>query len=420
MPTEVEITRVSPADRARSFGIGVYRAAYEKGCNVSQLLEREDPTDSYADGSREREMDAFERMLAAAGVVVAPVPEIGLRASTWQEVVEGSPETRAMLPELCARWWRQTVTPQLAPMTPQSRAVLLSGDYALNSALKPYYDAADGLRAPVLTPPIPLAALVARTTAIDGDAYRSLYLVDTLGTDAYRFKRIAEGTEIPATTLVTGEHTLRIVKYGRALRATYEQLRRQRLDRIAFIVARMAIQAESDKATSVLNVIVSGDGNANTAATTYNQTALHTGSAAGTLTLQAWLTFKLRFTSAYSPGVVLAQEAAMIQLLMLPVLTNSNQLPLVMAAGFLGSLTPLNQENRLAQGERYGVTADAPALKLVTFDPSQAVERVTEIGSNVSETERFIQNQTTMLTMTEVEGYGVIDPNASRILNINA
>jgi hypothetical protein len=91
-----------------------------------------------------------------------------------------------------------------------------------------------------------------------------------------------------------------------------------------------------------------------------------------------------------------------------------------MATGTFGSLQPINAENRLAQGERYGVTSDAPALKLVVFDPGLAVERVTEIGGNVSEVERFINNQTQMMTMTEVEGYGTIDPNASRILNINA
>ena len=67
-----------------------------------------------------------------------------------------------------------------------------------------------------------------------------------------------------------------------------------------------------------------------------------------------------------------------------------------------------------------GVTADAPALKLVSFQSDIAAERVVEVGGNVSEVERFIADQTQLLTVTEVEGYGVIDPNASRILNINA
>ncbi len=412
-----EITRVSPADMARQMGVNVYRAAYQRGLNVSQLMEREDPTSEYPEN--ERGLDAFERVLREAGIITAPVRELGIQATRWEDALD-TEQNRALMPEFCARIWRQTI--RTAPMTPQTRAMLLSGDYPLNSAMNAWADAADGLRAPALEAPIPLDLLVARTAAIDSDGYRSIYISDALGTDAYRMKRIAEGTQIPATTLITGERTIRLVKFGRALRATYEQLRRQRLDRIAFIIARMAIQAESDKVTQVLGVIVSGDGNANTAATVYNQTALHSGSSAGTLTLQAWLTFKLRFTNAYSPQAVLGQEASIFQLLMLPVLTNTNQLPLAMVpGGAFGTLRPLGGvTNRLAQGEGYGVTADAPALKLVAFDPSQAVERITEIGSNISEVERFINNQTTLMTMTESEGYGIIDPNASRVLNINA
>lgn len=411
-----QITRQGPDVTARTFGVGHYRAAYDNGINLSQLLERMDPTSERPEN--ERGLDAFERVLREAGLITVPIPDIGVQPSTWGEATETA-ERRALMPEYCARVWR-AATRRAVP-TPQQRAILLSGDYPINNVMNPWVEAADGLRAPQLRAPIPLDALVARTTGIDGDGYRSLYLSDSLGTDAYRMKRIAEGTEIPATTLITGEHTIRLQKFGRALRATYEQLRRQRIDRIAFIVARMALQAEADKATQVLNLVVNGDGNANTSATTYNQTALHSGSAAGTLTLTAWLVFKLRFTSAYTPSVVLGQEASILQLLMLPVLTNSNQLPLVMAVNApFGNLTPLNQENRLAQGERYGVTSDAPALKLVCFDPTTAVERVTEIGGEISEVERFINNQTTLMTMTEIEGYATIDANASRILNINA
>ena len=231
-------------------------------------------------------------------------------------------------------------------------------------------------------------------------------------------KRVTEGADIPTTTLVTGEHTLRIHKFGRALRSTYEQLRRQRLDRIAFIIARMALQAEVDKAEIVVSTIVNGDGNANTAAEVLALTALDPAAVAGTLTLRGWLAFKLEFGQAYQPDVVLGQRASILDLLLLPVLTNTNQLPIAMlAAGPFGQVRPIG--DRLADGERYGITEDAPADNLVMFDPAQTVERVVEIGGNVSEVERFIQNQTTLFTMTEVEGYGIVDPYAARVLNVN-
>lgn len=416
------ITRVSPADAARSFGAGYYRAAYNQGITVSQLLERQDPSEQYGQDDPLRQLDAFERVLHASGLIPGGDPRYGVRASTWEEATQTA-ERRALLHEMFARIWRQTVG--YAPVTPLTqalvaqgaRSVLFSSDFPLNTMLNPYTDDTEP-RAKRLAPPVPLDAIVARTTPIEGDALRTLYITDDLGTDAYRLKRVSEGANIPFTTLVTGEHAIRTYKFGRALRATYEQLRRQRLDRIAWIMSRMAIQAEVDKVGMVINTIVNGDGNANTAAPVLALTALDTAASAGTLTLKGWRTFKGRFTAGYVLDVILAQEASISQLEMLPVNT-VNGMPMVMLApGALGSIRPI--QDLLSGGVRYGMTSDAPALKLIGIDSSQAVERVTEIGGEVSEVERFILNQTQVVTMTESEGYGMVDTfGAAKILNLN-
>lgn len=412
------VTRQSPEQTARSFGAGLYREAYERGLTVSQLLENMDPTAERA--PEDRGLDAFERVLKEAGIITTPMPEYGVRASTWGEATDTA-ERRAMLHEFAARIWRQAtgrepISAMMAGPIAEARATLLSGDAALGTIANAWEDATD-IRAKRLVPPIRVSELVARDTTIDGDAYRALYITDDFGNDAYRMKRVAEGAEIPTTTLVSGEHTTRIYKFGRALRSTYEQLRRQRLDRIAFIIARMALQAEVDKASIVTSVIVNGDGNANTSATVLDLTDLDDDADAGTLTLKAWLTFKLRFTNAYRANALLAQEAAFLQLGLLPIATGNNA-PLLLQSNALGSLDPM--DDLLSNRMRYGITADAPALKLVAFDTAQAVERISEVGGQVSEVERFISNQTQLFTFTEVEGYAVVDPNASKILNLNA
>jgi len=430
-PASIQIRRQSPEDTIRALGTNgsrIYRDAAERGMNLSQYLENTDPTSERE--ADDRALDAFERLVRATGIVLAPVPEIGLFASTWQECLE-TPERRALMPEFMSRVWRRAQN--LDPVSQarlamaqsgmsdgsdlQTRAVLMSGDAALGGLINPWYDNPE-IRAKRLVPPIPLARLVARTTAIDTDAYRTLYITDDFGTDAYRMKRVAEGTEIPRTSLVTGEHTLRIYKFGRALQATYEQLRRQRVDRIAFIIARMAIQSEMDKVTIAMNTIINGDGNANTAATVLTQTGLHPGSTAGTLTLQSFLTFKLRFALTYQPDIILGQEAPIMQMLLLPVSIGVQTPYAMIPANAFGTVSPL--ANQLSIAMEYGVTADAPASKLVALQSSAALERVTEVGGNVSEVDRFINNQTQLLTITEVEGYGIIDPNSSRILNIAA
>jgi hypothetical protein len=394
MPELAEITRVSPVDAARGFGLDYFVRAHAQGINVSQLLEQDDPTSEY--GSDDRDLDAFERMMEAAGIRVMPVQEEGRRASTWEEATK-THQRKAMVHEFLSRVWRQASA--MTPMRPQTRSILLSGDAALNTITNMYTDDTT-IRARQIVPPIPLDALVARTTTIEGADFRSLYIVDDLGTDAYRMKRVMEGTDIPATTLVSGEHYVQIHKFGRALLATYEQLRRQRIDRIAFIVARMALQAEVDKVSIALDTVVNGDGNANTSSTVLALTALDAAASAGTLTLKGWLTFITRFTNAYRPTVVLGQEASIMQLLMLPVNT-VNGIPLVLLQ---------NTSNR---------TSDAPALKLVAWDGRQTLERLVEAGGTVSEVDNFIRNQTALWTMTESEGFDIFDANGSKTLNIN-
>lgn len=413
-----EMTRVAPADAARTFSINVYREAYGRGLNVSEYLEQQDPTEELP--PEDRALDAFERIGRELQIRSRPVR--GVRASSWEEATN-TPERRAYMVEWAARVWRQATewsrppaaNPALA--NAGTRALMFSQDYVLNTALNQYVTDMT-LREKRLVPPIPLDALVARVNNIERDAFRSLYVVDDLNTDAYRFKRITEGTEIPSTTMITGEHYLRIHKYGRALRATYEQLRHQTLDRIAFIIGRMALQAEVDKVADATNVLISGDGNANTAAALITQTSLDPGSTAGTLTLKAWLASKMAFTIAYQPNTVLLPQATALQLLMLPFNT-VNGIPLLTnPASQVGGLAPIS--DYFAWSMRYGVSPDVPSLKMLMFDNTIALEQFNEIGGQISETERYITNQTQILTMTEVTGFGVLDPNASRTFNVNS
>lgn len=430
MPEPV-ITRPDPRDTAANFGPALYRRAYEQRRTVSQMLEADDPTDTRDENDPLRAIDAFERVLAVEGIIVHDMPDSGVRGTTWEEM-HASDQRKAMLPELMARFYRRAArlspaakqilaTVDEATLTPQKRATLLSGDAAVGGLVNPWYDAPE-IRAPRLVPPVPLDAIVARVTALDGEGYRTLYIVDDLATDAYRMKRVGEGAEIPATSLVTGEHNIRIQKYGRAIRATYEQLRRQRIDRIAFLIARMAVMAEKDKVNDAVKTVISGDGNANTASVVIAQTNLHPTSPAGTLTLRAWQTFKLRFSLTYAPDVVLGTEASLTQLLNLPVGSGAGVIPLgLMPANAFGVVGPIN--DYLAGGVRYGLLSVADGLtdlQLVSFQSDMTLEMVTEVGGNVSEVERYINNQTQLLTLTEVVGWGIIDPNSSKILNINA
>jgi hypothetical protein len=394
-----------PQELLRSLGAHSYAEAYKSGRSLSAWLESKDPSADHKD-----RLDAFGRLLKVSGIRTRTIPEMGVFADKL-EAFDQNENTRALLPEWVAREARRARTGK----EPTTRALYVTGDNISGTAGQPI-EFAQEPRFAQIAPAIPLNELVAMTTGINGGAYQAFYL--NSDTDALRMKRVAEGTEVPKAKLTAGTHTVRLKKYGRALEISYEQLRRQPIDIVALHIARMAVQAESDKVAAVMDTAINGDGNASTSATVYNLTTLDPAASAGTLTLKGWLAFKMKFTNPYMMTVALANDAVILQTFLLN--TGSANVPLVFIAGQngFGGFRSINPGLRDNVG--VGWTADAPSLKIVAFDSRFAIERVYEIGGNLTEVEMWISRQTKEIVMTEVEGYDVFDQAATKILNVNA
>jgi len=273
--------------------------------------------------------------------------------------------------------------------------------------MAPWVDAA-APRATQIAAAIPLALLVAITTPIDGDAYRAYYLTDVTAQE--RMARVTEAAELPRVKLTGGDHAIRLYKYGRAIEASYEALRRQRLDRVALHIARLAVQNEVDKVATAIDVLVNGDGNDGTAATSYNLTTLDSATTAGNPTWKAWLAYEMKFTSPYTCSVALMQESIALQLRLLNTGTANAPVPPT-------KFSIINPDGGLV---RIGWTSDAPANTIVGIDTRFALERVVEVGADIQEIERWATRQVQLLTMSEVEGYAVFDQNATRLIAVNA
>ncbi|GIW06366.1 MAG: hypothetical protein KatS3mg060_1171 [Dehalococcoidia bacterium] len=383
----------------------LYREAYSRGMNLSAFLEAEDPSDQYRDG-----LDGFQRLLKCANIIPTSDPGAGYFADRF-EAFDRDDRTRALVPEFMARIWRA-----VKHRRPETRAVLTSDLEALGSVARPYVDAATP-RYTQIQPAIPLAELVAITTPIDTDAYRAFYMTEPAASEK-RLVRVSEAAEIPRVTLRGGDHTIRLHKYGRALEVSYEQLRRQRIDKVAWWVMRMAVQAESDKVATALDTLINGDGNAGTAATSFNLTALDAGASAGTLTVRGWLAFKMKFRNPYAVVAAFADETTALQMRLLNLGSANVPLVTVQAQSGFGGFLPINDS--LSDMVRLGVTDDVPALTIVGVDTRFALERVVEIGADITEVERWATRQTQTLVMSEVEGYAVLDAAATKILNVNA
>lgn len=411
MPT-AEIKQMSPAEIHERLGnsesaMQMHKDAVDHGVRFGRWLEMLNPSD------KGDTLDAFGRQLREAGIVTETDLYAGYHASEGTCFVD-DPAGKALFPEFFARQWQQVMRSsrsQQAEM--QQRAILLSSDSVVGGWDRPYADAMGPRWRNKVSPPIPLSELVAVTTAIRGEDYRSIYM--TFDAAAVRMFRVGESADIPVTTLATSENTIRLRKYGRGIRATYEQLRRMRVDRIAWFIQWAALQAQIDKVAAVLAVMVNGDGNSNTAATEYNLLTLDTSATANELSLFGWLAFKLKFGQMYTLTTALMTETVALQLITLN--TGSANVPLanVSLGGIRNTLTPINNTG---DAVRYGWTSEAPSGKIVGFDASMAIEHVTEIGSTIRETERYITNQTQLMTMTETEGFAVLDPAAIKILDL--
>jgi hypothetical protein len=397
--------QTKPVDIYNTVANRMLESGIEDKPTLSRALEEISPTE------KGDQLDAFGRLMMEAGIRTQSDPTAGYWASNASAFTRNA-GTKALFSEFCARNWRK-----VSYGMSEQRAIFLGSDGVAGSFERPYADALGVRPSQRIAPAIPLSELVSMTTAIDGDAYRSYYL--TYDAAALRRFRVGETADIPIAKLVGAENAVRLKKYGRGIQASYEDLRRMRVDKLAFYIQWMALQSEIDKVAAALDVLVNGDGNSNTAPVTHNLTTLDTAAVAGTLSLKGWLAFKMKFVNPYIVTTALMQEAVALQLALLN--TGSANIPLVTLPNGQGGLnTGLSPINQFADNVRYGWTSDAPALKIVAFDKRFALERVTEIGSEISEMERYITNQTQIMTMTEVEGYAVIDGNATKILNVNA
>jgi hypothetical protein len=390
-----------PAELLKRVGVDLYREAYQNGMSFSAFLEFQDPSNGYRDG-----LDAFGRLCRAAEIRTRSHPGMGLFASEFGEFLR-SEQARMLLPEWAARVRREVQTGQEA----NTRALYTSGDEIAGASLRPFAEAAALRPNPPIRPPIMLSDLVAITTPVNSNAYRSVYM-DTSAANL-RQARVAESSDIPLLKLLTSAHTINLLKYGCGVEITYEALRRTRIDKVAFWLRLAAIQSEIDKVSQAINVLVSGDGNSGTAATNWRaKTDLDAAATGKSVTLKAYLAFKLKFFPLFNLTHIIGVEGDVLKLSLVNIGDSGN-------AVYLADMTSApGYSNRLRDGVEYGVTADVPTDKLVGIDATQALERVVEVGANISEIERFARNQTQVLTMTEVEGYAVIQQGATKTLEL--
>lgn len=397
----VQIMSMSPEElNARlsdpTTAITIHQDAVKAGVPFGRYLELLNPT------QQDDQLDAFERQLRVAGIITRSDPAAGLWASS-AAVFADTKIGRALYPEFFARQYRKGM---------YSRSVVLSSDSLLQSWNRPYAEAQGVRWEDRIAPAIPLSEIVAMTTPVTGTDYRAAYM--TFDATQVRRYRVGEAADIPLGKLVEAEHTIRLQKYGRGIMLTYEAMRRSRIDRMAWWIQWSAMQDEIDKVSAALTILIAGDGN-NNAATNVALNTLDTAAVSGTLTLKGWLAFRQLFAQPYMMTHALMRSAVALQLMLLN--TGSANVPLA-GANLGGTAVALTPINLTADAVRYGWTDDVAANVILGYDRRFGVEMVTEIGSTITETERYITNQTNVLVSSEVVGFAILDGSAARTLTL--
>lgn len=409
---DVEVKEMSVEDIQKALGnensaMQMKIDATSRGMRLGSYMEVLNPSE------KGDTLDAFGRQMRAAGIIVESDPLAGYWASEGTAFVDNI-TGRMLYEEFFARNWQRVMhATRQERQAIEQRAILLSSDGIVGGWDRPYADAQSARWRNKIAPPIPLSELVAVTTPIRGNDYRTIFM-DFDAAKVRKF-RVGESAEIPMTTLSSRENTIRLRKFGRGITASYEEMRRLRVDKIAWFIQWAALQAEIDKVAAIITVAVNGDGNANTAATEYNLLTLDPTAIVGELSLLAWLSFRMQFAEAYTMTTALAQLNTALQVLLLN--SGSGNVPL---SGYpLGGISSqVSVINNTGDGVRLGFTSNAPSAKIVGLDASMAIEHVVEIGSTISEAERVITNQTQVMVMTEVEGFAVLDPGAIKVLDL--
>ncbi len=328
---------------------GMYQAAKEKGVSFSEFLEGIDPVG-------ESPLDAFERQLARFGIITKPG-----QASLVDDFYKTS-ESSVLFPEFI------------------NRNVLIGYLMGKNE--------------------LKLDDMIATVTSIDAAAYTPTYADDS--GEEEELYQVGEYGEFPTTTITVGKKTIRLIKVGRRLKASYEVLRRMKINLLAVHLQVLGLKIQRAMTKWTINVLVNGDGNSNPAPS--QNTAV-----SGTLDYDDMVDFEIEMAALGFEKSHMCGDKDVIKTILKMTEFKDVQ------AGFNFQKTG---EMITPFGDALKYHSGAPANKLLAWDKKAHIELVKEKGAQLVEAEKVIEKQFEQTVISDVIGVSKIFTNAGRILNI--
>ncbi len=330
----------------------MYQEARLRGMTFREFLEELDPSEEYE--GKLAEMDAFQRQLLAHEIKIK---------GPGADVLE--------------KFFASTSSAVLFPHYVESQVQA-------------------GILATSLLPD-----LVATETMIDSHTYESLRLAES---EADRqLQEIAEGTELPVTEITTAEHSVKLKKFGRLLRASYESLRLKRLNVVSVFLQRLGAQIGIDETDWALSVLINGDGNNNALTPTQSDVS-------GTLDYNEMVKLWLAFPAGYQCRKIVVGDEMLATILNMSEFKDPQ-------AGFTWQRTGELISPVGAKLLRWTSTAVLPSDYVLGVDERYALEQVTELGV-MTETDRLINRQIEMTAVSKWTGFVKLDVNAAQAIDV--
>ncbi len=330
---------------------GIYKQSQDEQKSIAQLLEKEDPTENYK-GTNLEKLDAYERQLAANDIVIK-----GKQASLVGDFFK-TDTSKILFPEFI------------------NRNLLIGMNRGKMEAV--------------------IGDVVSTTSQVDSNSVKGI-AVDMANSDV-EYRRVNENSNFPIVKFKTKETANNLQKIGVQIQATYEALRRVKVDLIANTLQLIGFNLSRAMVYEALDTLLNGDGNSNPAPTV----AATTG---GTITFTDLLNLEFAFSN-FESEILIGNKTTMKKVLALAEFRD----PLIAAEFYTKGVftTPfgniLKMNNKLPDG------------KLIAFNVKAGIEMLEEKGASLVETDKVIDQQFEKTVISKVCGFSKIFPDSAYVL----
>lgn len=262
--------------------------------------------------------------------------------------------------------------------------------------------------------------LVAQTRTIQGNELITKAIFDDQG--QLNTSPIAELANIPVQTIKSSERSVAFYKHGSAIRTSYEFERRTSLDVLTPYANRIARNLEIGKVAQATALMINGDG-VHDPATVVPASTLKNWDTSNGKSLKdnyvALADFLAQRARAGVPVDTLVGNYDMwleLFLMFTPVTGNTSVAEHLQANGG----PRVNLKLDFMMGVNFHVSSSAPAGKLIAYSRADTLEELLEVGSDISESETAIRNQSITYVKTQTAGYRLVYGDTRAVLDTTA